>query len=310
MKIAVIGPGAIGCLFAAAFSKAGEDVWLIDHRPDRAHQLARRGLYVSGVSGEYRASVHVTTEPKQVRGAGLALIAVKSYATAEAAEAAKLALAPEGCAFTLQNGLGNIETLQAVLGEQCVLGGSTSVGATLIAPGQVHYAGAGPTLIGEPQGTLSDRLMGLEALFVRSGFQVELSTDLPAVLWGKLASNAGINAVATLAGVRNGGIMESTHLRRVMAAAVTEASRVAERKGIRLPHPDMVMHTEEICQRTANNVNSMLQDVNRQRRTEVGAINGAVVKAGLEVDLPTPTNALLASLIQGIEETYAARRAR
>jgi len=84
--------------------------------------------------------------------------------------------------------------------------------------------------------------------------------------------------------------------------------QVAEREGIRFPHADLVAHTEEVCQRTANNVNSMLQDVRRQRRTEVAAINGAVVRHGAANDVPTPTNAVLAALIHGIEETYSARR--
>lgn len=310
MKIAIVGPGAVGCLFAAALSKAGQEVWLVDHHAERARQLARRGVFVSGLVGEYQASVHATTEPKEVGGAALALIAVKAYATEVAAQAAQAALAPDGYALTLQNGLGNLEVLQRVLGAERALAGSTALGATLIAPGQVHYAGAGPTVVGEVSGLLTDRLMELQALLTKAGFQAELTTDLRGVLWGKLASNAGINAVATLAQVRNGGIMESPSLRRVMAAAVTEAALVAERAHIRLPYADAVAHTEEICQRTANNVNSMLQDVQRQRRTEVEAINGAVARQGAEVEAPTPANSLLAALIHGIEETYAARRTR
>ncbi len=283
---------------------------MVDHNADRAKHMAKRGIFVSGLGGDYHAAVQATTKPKAVGGAALALITVKSYATAEAAEAAKLALSATGAALTLQNGLGNVETLQAVLGEERVLGGSTSVGATIISPGQIHYAGSGPTQVGEPNGTRSERLMAIEGMLEEAGFQAELTTDLPSMLWGKLASNAGINAVATLAQVRNGGIMESVHLRQVMGAAVQEVVQVAERKRIRLPRVDMLAHTEEICQRTANNVNSMLQDVHRQRRTEVDAINGAVVQQGAEVEVPTPTNALLVALIHGVEETYAARRAR
>jgi len=310
MKVAIIGPGAIGCLFAAALSRAGNEVWLVDHNADRARHLGRRGVFVSGLGGDFHASVHATTNPKAASGAGLVIVAVKSYATAEAAEAARVAVGAQGCVLTLQNGLGNVEVLQATVGAERVLAGSTSLGATIIAPGQVHHTGSGPTLIGEPEGILSERLMGVQTLLANAGFQAELTTDLTGMLWGKLASNAGINAVATLAQVRNGGIMESPHLRQVLKAAVTETCQVAERKRLRLPYPDMVAYTEEICQRTANNVNSMLQDVNRQRRTEVDAINGAVVKAGGEVEVATPTNALLVALIHGIEETYAARRAR
>ena len=308
MKIAIIGPGAIGCLFAGLLGRAGHDVWLVDHNASRARQLARRGVHVSGLSGEFHAPVHATIKPEEVGGAELALIAVKSYDTAEAAQAALRALAPAGVALTLQNGLGNVEVLQQVLGAGRVLGGSTAQGATLVAPGQVHHAGLGATVVGEPGGTISERVMAVEVAFAAGGIQTELTADLPSVLWAKLAINAGINPVATLAQVRNGGIMESAHLRQALRLAVTEAVQVAEGLGVRLPPQDMVAHTEEVCQRTANNVNSMLQDVRRQRRTEVDAINGAVVRHGAAQGFPAPTNAILAALIHGIEETYSARR--
>jgi 2-dehydropantoate 2-reductase len=310
MKIAVIGPGAIGCLFAGLLGRAGHEVWLLDRDPGRARQLARHGVFLSGLSGERHVTVHATAEPEEAQGAELALIAVKCYDTAAAAQSARTVLGEQGVALTLQNGLGNVETLIEALGEGRVLGGSTAQGATLIAPGQVHHAGDGVTVIGEPGGTLSERLMAIAAAFTEARLQAELTTDLPSVLWGKLATNAGLNAVATLAQVRNGGIMESGHLRQVLRSAVTEACQVAERKGIRLLHPDMVAHTEEICQRTANNVNSMLQDVRRQRRTEVSAINGAVVHHGAASGVPTPTNWALTALVHGLEETYAARGPR
>lgn len=308
MRIAIIGPGAIGCLLAGMLGRAGHEVWLIDHDASRARQLARRGVYVSGLSGEFHASVQATARPEEVGGAELALVAVKAYATAEAAPAARRALSATGLALTLQNGLGNVEALQQALGADRVLGGSTAQGATLISLGQVHHAGLGPTVVGEPGGTISERLLAVQSVFSAAGIQTELTTDLASILWAKLAVNAGINPVATLAQVRNGGIMESAHLRQVLRLAVTEAVEVARRLGVRLPPGDLVEHTEEVCQRTANNINSMLQDVRRQRRTEVDAINGAVVRHGAAQELPTPANAILAALIHGIEETYSARK--
>ena len=309
MKTAVIGPGAIGCLLAGLLSRAGNEVWVVDRNAPRAQQLTRRGVYVSGLSGDFHAAVRATTVPQEVGGAELAVIAVKSYDTEAAARSAEAALAATGVALSLQNGLGNLEALQQVLGEGRVLGGSTAQAATLIAPGQAHHAGAGVTVIGEPSGVISERLLSVQAALVGAGLQVELTADLPSVLWAKLSVNAGINPVAALAQVRNGGIMESAHLRQVLRLAVSEAAQVAERMGVRLPYPDMVAHAEEVCQRTASNVNSMLQDIRRQRRTEIEAINGAVVRYGEMVGVPTPTNAVVAALVRGIEETYPARRA-
>jgi 2-dehydropantoate 2-reductase len=197
-----------------------------------------------------------------------------------------------------------------VFGGKRVIGGVTAQGATLIAPGQVLHAGQGRTTIGELDGELTERLREVAAAFSAAGLDTELTADLASVLWGKLAVNAGVNAVATLAQVRNGGILESRRLRTLMRAAVRETVEVATAKDIEMPEADMPAYAEGICQRTADNVNSMLQDVRRQRRTEVEAINGAVVREGKAVGVAAPTNAVLAALVGGMEDTYAARAAR
>lgn len=310
MKVAIVGPGGIGCLFAGLLSQAGHEVWLVDHQSERARSLARRGVWVSGVSGEFHSAINATADPAQVGAADLALIAVKSYDTPGAAEGAQPLTAEGTTVLTLQNGLGNLEVLQQAFGEERVIAGVTSQAATLIAPGQVHHAGAGNTTIGEPSGELSERLTSLAGALTEAGISTELTTQLPSVLWGKLAVNAGINPIATLAQVRNGGIMESASLRQLLRAAVAEVEQVAAARGIALPQPDVVAYAEEICQRTANNLNSMLQDFRRQRRTEVEAINEAVVRAGAAAGVPTPVNETLSRLIRGLEETYPARVVR
>lgn len=310
MRIAIVGPGAIGSLFAGMLSRGGHDVWLIDRRSERARLLSRRGIWVSGVSGEFNAGVRTSCIPEDVGPVRLALVAVKSYDTEGAAETARPLVGPDTAVLTLQNGLGNIEVLARVLGVECVLGGVTSQGATLIALGQVRHAGQGATVIGELDGELTPRLREIAEAFSDCGLRTELTADLDSVLWGKLAVNAGVNAVATLAQVRNGGLLESRCLRQMMRGAVGEVVRVAQRLEVELPEEDMESYAEGICQRTADNVNSMLQDVHRQRRTEVDAINGAVVREGERVGVGTPINTVLAELIRGVEQTYAARIAR
>jgi 2-dehydropantoate 2-reductase len=319
MRIAVIGPGAIGCLFAALLSRAGNELWLVDRHPQRAGMLNRRGVFVSrsttvegaeGVPKKFHAAVRATTDPRQIGPVDLVIVAVKSFHTSEAAQAAAALVVGETAALTLQNGLGNLEILQQMLGAERVIGGVTSQGATLVAPGQVHHAGNGPTVIGEVSGVLSERLLVIQETFSQAGIQTETTTHLASTLWGKLVVNVGLNAVGALAHVRNGGIMESTHLRQAMAAAVQEAVAVARAKDIPLPHPDMASRAEETCQRTENNINSMLQDLLRNRRTEVDAINGAVVIQGAAAGVPTPVNSTLLSLIQGLEDTYPIRMAR
>lgn len=310
MKIAVVGPGAIGCLFAGVLSRGEHEVWLVDRQHERARLLARRGIWVSGVTGEFNARVRATASPQDASDVELVLIAVKSYDTRGAAETVQHLLGDTATVLTIQNGLGNVEALQETLGEDRVVGGVTSQAATLIAPGQVHHAAQGITTIGEPTGEVTERLIEMVEAFSSAGLRAELTTNLTWDLWSKLVVNAGINAVAALAQVRNGGILESQHLRALLSEAVAEASAVAKAKGVKLPRDDMGAYAQELCQRTANNVNSMLQDIHRRRQTEVDAINGAVAREGEAAGVPTPTNRALAALVQGLEDTYAARVAR
>jgi len=304
MKIAIVGPGAIGCLLGGLLSRAGHEVWLIDRRPERAALLDRRGVSISGVGGEFNAPVRATASPTEAGIADLIIVAVKSYDTAAAAEVAQSLVGSQTTVLTVQNGLANVEALQSRLGSDRVVAGATSLGVTRLESGQVQHAGRGATVIGELDGRLTDRLKEIAGVLSSTGLEVETTTDVVSALWGKLAVNAGINAVATLARVRNGRLVQSESLLGLLRSAVREVEAVAGAKKIEMPEPDMAARAEEVCRRTADNTNSMLQDVRQRRRTEVEAINGAVVREGQAVGVATPVNGVLVALLHGLEETY------
>ena len=304
MKIAIVGPGAIGCLLGGLLSRAGHEVWLIDRRPERAASLDQLGVSISGVAGEFNAAVRATASPTEAGIAELVVVAVKSYDTAAAAQAARPLVGSQTTVLTVQNGLGNIEALQSRLGSDRVVAGVTSLGATQLGPGQVQHTGRGATVIGELEGRVTDRLKEIAGALSSAGLEVETTTDVVSALWGKLAVNAGLNAVATLARVRNGSLVQSDSLLGLLRSAVREVEAVAGAKRIEMPEPDMAARAEEVCRQTADNTNSMLQDVRQRRRTEVEAINGAVVRQGKAVGVATPVNAVLVALIPGLEETY------
>jgi 2-dehydropantoate 2-reductase len=307
LKIVIIGPGAIGCLFASLLARSRQEVWLLDHRPERARLLSRQGLRVSGVSGEFEAHPRIVARAEEIGEADLVLVAVKTYDTEPACPSIKPLLGDETAVLTLQNGLGNLETIGRVLGEACVLGGVTEQGASLISPGQVRRAGEGETIIGEPDGSLSERLTRIVAAFQSAGLPTRMTTDLAAALWGKLVLSAGINPLGALARVRNGELVACPPLRSLLHQAVAEAAAVARERRIQLPYPDPVARVEEVCRLTAENLNSMLQDIIRRRRTEVEAINGAVLREGEAAGVRTPVNAVLAFLVTALEQTQGSR---
>jgi len=219
MKIAIVGPGAIGCLLGGLLSRAGHEVWLIDRRPERAALLDRRGVSISGVGGEFNAPVRATASPTEAGIADLIIVAVKSYDTAAAAEAAQSLVGSQTTVLTVQNGLANVEALQSRLGSDRVVAGATSLGVTRLESGQVQHAGRGATVIGELDGRLTDRLKEIAGVLSSTGLEVETTTDVVSALWGKLAVNAGLNAVATLARVRNGGLVQSESLLGLLRSA-------------------------------------------------------------------------------------------
>jgi 2-dehydropantoate 2-reductase len=304
MKIAIVGAGAMGSLFGAKLSHVA-DVWLVDPWAAHVHVMQREGLLLTRLDGESSAVlVQATTDPDEVGGqVDLAIIFVKAHQTAEAARWTKPLLRPTGLALTLQNGLGNLEAIAGVLGPEHAIQGVTAHGATLVGPGQVRHAGHGMTYIAS-RPSVQRQLDQVIMLFKQAGFETEASDNLDALLWGKLIVNVGINPLTAILRVLNGQLVEVKEAEDLMMEAVDEAVRVAESKGISLPYDDAHERIRTVAIATADNRSSMFSDVLRRVPTEIDVINGAVVREGAKVGIPTPVNQSLVRLIKAIEATY------
>jgi 2-dehydropantoate 2-reductase len=236
----------------------------------------------------------------------LVMICVKSYKTREAGGSVVSMIGPDSKVLTLQNGIGNIEILEEIFGPEKVLGGVTAEGATLLGPGRIRHAGQGDTIIGPsggPESLVEKTVLALN----KAGFKSRSEKNVQNLIWGKLIINVGINALTAITGLKNGRLPEFQGTKRVLTEAVKEAVTVAEARGIELPYPDPVDRVIGVCQATAGNIASMLQDVLKQRMTEIEAINGAIVREGEDMGIPTPVNQTLAHLVQTIQESYKER---
>lgn len=306
-KIAVIGAGAMGSLWGARLSPLTE-VWLLDRWVEHVAMMREEGVHLIEVDGRVEViSVRATTDPAEVgQDVDLAIIFVKSPGTPFASRLAATLLKPEGLALSLQNGLGNIEIMADVLGEERVVQGVTSHGATLLGPGRVRHAGAGAThLATRPE--IVARVQRISDLFAQAGFETHLSEDLVSLLWGKLIINAGINALTAILRVPNGMLAEIEPAGDLMAAAVAEAVQVAQAKNITLPYDDPQAQVKQVALATGSNHSSMLTDVVRSAPTEIEFINGAIVREGQQLGLDTPVNQMLVWLVKAIEATYKER---
>jgi 2-dehydropantoate 2-reductase len=273
---------------------------MLGHWPEQIARLRSTGLTLIHPGG--RRSLHhfqVRNDPSQIPLVDLALVLVKSYQTRRAALEIKQMLAADGLAVTLQNGLGNVEILAAVLGPARVTQGITAVGATMQGPGVVRFAGHGPTHLAhnlEKPALIREFARLLDA----ADFETNLAADLNSLVWGKLVINAGINPLTALLRVPNGFLAENNQARTQMFAAAEETAAVAQALGISLPYPDASQRVLKVARATATNNSSMLQDILRGSQTEIKAISGEVVAHGRQIHLPTPINEEYLRLISSL----------
>ena len=291
-SVLIAGSGAMACLFGARLS-GHADVTLLGTWPEGVAALQRHGVRLEAGGLETNHPVRVASDPRDCRGARFVLVLVKSWQTVRTAGMLADCLAPDGVALTLQNGLGNLEALQAALGAERAALGVTTAGATLLGPGQVRVGGSGPTFVAR-----HPRLEPYLAVLRQAGFEVEVEDELSSILWGKLAVNAGINPLTALLRVENGALVEDRHARLVMGEAAREAAAVAAALGVRLPYLDAAAQAEAVARHTAANRSSMLQDILRGAPTEIDAINGAVADAGERLEVPTTVNRTLWRLVR------------
>lgn len=304
MKIVIVGPGAMGCLFAGFLAKSKEEVWLLDKHKERAEKIAGQGILVEGISGNWQAKVKVTAQAQEIENCDLIIISVKSYDTKEAIIHAKPLVGDNTRVLTLQNGIGNIEIIGEVVGSDKVIGGVTNQGATLIDIGHIRHAGRGETVIGRIDGKIPVGLRSIREIFNQAGLETRISRDIKGLLWSKLIINVGINALTAITRLNNGKLIEFEGTRKVLREAVTEAIRIAKRKRIKLIYDDPLAKVEAVCEATATNVSSMLQDVLRKKRTEIDFINGVIVRQAQELGIPVPINSILLDLVKTIEASY------
>lgn len=293
--LVIVGTGAMACLFAARLVPH-VDVCILGTWKQGVEALQRRGVELIDSDGSLiRHPVRATLEPMQCAGAGLALVLVKSWQTERAAKQIAACLAAGGIALTLQNGLGNLEALQDILGVGRAALGVTTAGATLLQPGRVRMGGEGLVQLPSDQ-----RLASFQALLTQAGFDVQNSPDLRAMLWKKLMVNAGINPLTALLDVPNGTLLQRPDALSLMMQAAEETAAVARACGIQIPNETPGELAKQVAHRTAANISSMLQDVRRGAPTEIDAICGAIVRKAETVEIETPVNRTLWHLVRAL----------
>jgi 2-dehydropantoate 2-reductase len=309
MRIAVIGAGAMGSVFGARLLSTGVEVILFDINEEHIQAVRARGLTLGAADGDRVVAIAATARIAEVANADLALVLADSNATADVAPLLPGVLRDDGVALTLQNGIGNVEALAAVLGAQRTIAGSTFNSAAFVAPGHVRHTNVGPTVIGMPDGPPTDRVRALAAQLSAAGFPTVATDNAMGHVWSKFVLNCAINPVAALTGLRPGEIARHPPTARLLERLLDEVLAVAATKGIRLPEADLrgqvLDHAFERYNRP-----SMLQHVESGRRTEIEALNGALVREAGRLGVSVPYNEAVWAAVSGIDSRHARERAR
>jgi 2-dehydropantoate 2-reductase len=294
--ILIVGTGALATLFAARLSQAGSRVTMLGTWKDGLDALGKNGARLLDAQGdEHQFDVRVANDPHECIGIKSALVLVKAWQTERVARQLVECLAEDGVAVTLQNGLGNRETLAQSLGPGRVALGTTTTGATLLGPGLARAGGEGIISIER-----HPALGFIDKALQSTGFNVQIVEDAQSLIWGKLVINAAINPLTALLRVPNGQLLERPSARRMMSSLAYETAQVASAEKIPLPFPDPIAAAEDVARKTGANHSSMFQDVLRGAPTEIDAICGAVVKAAQKHQIHTPANWACWNLVKAL----------
>jgi 2-dehydropantoate 2-reductase len=304
--VAVVGAGAVGGYFGGMFARAGAHVTLIG-RPVNVEVWERDGLVLDSVHFQETIRVVASTEVSAARDADLVLFSVKTLDTENAARQLASHVRADALIVDLQNGVDNVARMRAAAALDPIAA-VVYVASSMPRPGRVVHRGRGDLLIGDLPGRKSPpRVADLDrvaAWFESAGVPCRVSATIEADLWIKLITNVGLNAISAVARCPYGDIVRSPEPRETVRQLVEECVAVARADGVALPEQDFVQMVWRFAENFPGVYSSTAQDLERGKRTEIDALNGFVVRRGLELAVPTPVNQALVSLVRLREAQY------
>jgi len=310
VKIGIIGPGALGCLFAARLFCIANDqnkILIIDHNPDRAAMLNDQGIfYETAGRRTQQLAIPLSSTPAEAGRHDVLFFCVKSHDLEQSLAFAAPLIFPDTLLIFLQNGISHLQLDKRENIQGIPVFATCSEGATTIAPGHIKHAGKGATYLGflsKQHQTKTEHLQQLAAILQEGNINSSVSSDILSRIWAKLFVNVGINALTVIYNCTNGELLTLPAARDTMKGLVKEAEQVAHASGITIRN-DPVKSTITVCKDTAINISSMLQDVRKHRRTEIDAINGAISILGRKNNVATPLNDDIITQLKTIEKKY------
>ncbi len=306
MKTGIAGAGALGSLFAYKLYQSGIHPVIYEKNENTASALVN-GLFFEDSDGiKNKINIkEISSSPSILKNCDTIFLFIKSYATEDVMKSISPLISPDTIIVTLQNGLGNFDIISRYIPVKNILYGTTTTGATKTSPDTVRFGGAGTITLG---GEDKSRLQGVTDILLKADFSVTQTDEPERTVWEKAVINAAINPLGALLKVSNGKLEENNETREIMKNIIDEAVRTAGAYGINLDKNVMIETTMTVCKNTYNNLCSMLQDINEQRKTEINSINGKIADFGERKGLQLPVNRTITGLVKSLESFGSSRQ--
>jgi len=308
MKIAIIGTGAMGSVYACMLAEAGHEVWAVDVWKEHVEAIQKSGLRLEGASGARSVgSIHATTDPKDVGAAELYVIATKASGVGDAARAIGPLRDKTSLVLTIQNGLGAGERIaEHMPTDRVLLGVAQGFGASLKGPGHAHHNAMNLIRIGEIQGGLTDRLEKIVEVWRGAGFSVKAFADINQLIWEKFICNVAFSGPCTLFDCTIGDLMADPSRWLIGLGCAREAYAIGRARDVAISFDDPNIYVDSFGRRMPEARPSMLLDHHDGRPSEIDAINGMVSTLGKQLGLPTPFNDVVTAAVKAREATFEA----
>ncbi len=308
MKIAIMGCGAMGSVYAGLLGAAGHEIWAIDSWQEHVDAMRTKGLRLEGISGDRTVKLHATTDPAEAGPCELVILATKAMDVERAATAAKPLFGKDTVLLSIQNGLGGPDTAARVVGKERVMVGVVGgFGASMRGPGHAHHNGMELVRLGEFGGPITPRLDAVAEVWRSGGFRVKCFDDIDQLIWEKLICNVCFSGTCTLTGLTIGEVMNDADAWRSASGCATEAYNVARARGIKLDFDDPVAYVHNFGTKIPGARPSMLLDHMAKRMSEIDAINGAIPPAAESVNVAAPFNTVVSALVRAKERKMGVR---
>ena len=298
MRVIILGAGALGSFVGGMLSKKHDVIFI--GRKKHIDTVKKNGLKIRG-----KTECIVFPKSKITGKPDLIVVTVKAYDTQKAIEEYISLVGKNTILLSLQNGLGNEETLATILDEKRVIGGVTSHGLMVFRPGEIYHSGVGETIIGELNGEITERVKKVADALTECNIETRVSKQIKKDIWCKAIVNAAINPLTAIVKCKNGYLIKNDFLKRVMREVCTEGIAVAQREGMKLDEKEVIKKVENVAYLTKNNYSSMFQSIMQGKKTEIEQINGEIVKRGEKFNVSTPINFVLYTITKALEEIAA-----